>query len=350
MDRREFIVSTAGIAAGLALANPLMAVEFSEESLLLQTPPTTRKGDMPYRTLGRTGESVSLIGLGGYHIGIPQTEQESIRIIRRAVDNGITFMDNCWDYHDGKSEIWMGKALKDGYRSKVFLMTKIDGRDRRTAAKQIDESLHRLQTEYVDLMQLHEVIRMEGPDLIFNEGGALEAIQEAKNAGKIRYIGFTGHKDPLVHLRMLEVAHKHGFRFDAVQLPLNVMDAHFRSFQRQVLPELVRQEIGILGMKPMGNQFILNSRVVKPIECLHYAMTIPTSVVITGIESMNILDQAIEAARTFTGLSREQVSDLLARTLEAAQSGRYELYKTTAHFDGTARHPEWLGEVERLPS
>jgi predicted aldo/keto reductase-like oxidoreductase len=304
-----------------------------------------RKGDMPYRKLGRAEEAVSLIGLGGFHVGMAETEKESLRIVRTAIDSGITFMDNCWDYHEGISEMRMGKALKDGYRDKVFLMSKIDGRDRRTAGRQIDESLLRLQTDRIDLMQFHEVLRLEDPDLIFAEGGAIEAVQKARESGKIRYVGFTGHKDPLVHLRMLEVAEAHGFRFDAAQMPLNVMDAHFRSFQHKVLPELPGKGIAVLGMKPMGGGVILTSGLVNPIECLHYAMSLPVSVVITGVERMDLLYQALEAVRTFSPLSQDQVSDLLGRTRRAARSGRYEGFKTTARYDATAHHPEWLGIV-----
>ncbi len=214
-------------------------------------------------------------------------------------------MDNCWDYHDGGSEVRMGKALRDGYRQKVFLMTKIDGRTKASAARQIEESLQRLQTDHIDLMQFHEIIRMEDPDRIFAPGGGMEAALEAKQAGKIRYIGFTGHKDPLVHLRMLAVAGEHKFRFDAVQMPLNVMDAHFRSFGHKVLPVLVKEQIGVLGMKSMGSGVILRSNLVKPIECLHYALNLPTSTVITGIDRTEILDQALEAARTFKPMGQE---------------------------------------------
>ena len=237
----------------------------------------TVRGEMRYRPLGRTGEEVSVIGLGGHHIGRQKEEKESIRIIRAAIDAGITFMDNCWDYHDGGSEVRMGKALRDGYRKRVFLMTKIDGRTRKAAAEQIDQCLRRLQTDVIDLLQHHEVIRLEDPDRIFAEGGAQEAVLAAKKAGKVRFIGFTGHKDPLVHLRMLEVAKEHGFRFDAVQMPLNVMDAHFRSFERHVLPVLVKEGIGVLGMKAMGDGLVLTSKTVTPVECLHYAMSLPIS-------------------------------------------------------------------------
>jgi len=287
---------------------------------------------------------VSIIGLGGAHIGKPKLEESaSIRLIRSAIDQGITFMDNSWDYNNGESELRMGKALSEGYRKKVFLMTKIDGRTKQEATRQLNESLRRLRTDHLDLLQHHEVIRFEDPDRIFAESGAMEAFQEAKTAGKIRYIGFTGHKDPHVHLYMLRVAAEHGFQFDTVQMPLNVMDAHFRSFRKLVLPELVKQRIGVLAMKSMGGGVILKSNAVKPIDCLHYAMSLPISVVITGIDSQEVLDQALEAARTFRPMTRQQISSLLDRTARPAAQGQFELFKTTSHFDSTARHPEWLG-------
>jgi len=285
---------------------------------------------MIYRNLGKTGEKVSAIGLGGHHIGRPK-------------DRGITFMDNCWDYHNGESERRMGEALRDGYRQKVFLMTKFDGRTKAATARQIEESLKRLETETIDLMQYHENIRMEDPDRFFASDGPLEALLEAKKAGKIRYIGFTGHKDPVVYLRMLELAAAHSFHFDACQMPLNVMDAHFRSFGNQVLPKLVQGGIGVLGMKPMGDGNVLKSGKVTPSECLHYALTLPTSVVITGCESMERLDGAIEAVKTFKPLNQAQVRALLAKTKDAAMTGKYEPFKTTAAFDGTAHNPQWMG-------
>src|ERR1700680_2089768 len=254
---------------------------------------------MLYRTLGKTGEKVSAIGLGGYHIGHPSDSADAIRIVRGAIDRGITFMDNCWDYHGGESERRMGIALRDGFRQKVFLMTKFDGRTKDATARQINESLQRLQTDHIDLIQYHENIRLEDPDRFFAVNGPLEALIEAKKAGKIRYIGFTGHKDPVVHLRMLEAAAQHNFHFDTCQMPLNLMDAHFRSFGHNVLQKLVEQGIGVLGMQSMRDGNILKSRSVTPVECLHYALNLPTSVVITGCERMAILDQAIEAARTF---------------------------------------------------
>ena len=309
--------------------------------------------EMPMRILGRTGVEVSLVGLGGWHLGFRSIEEQlSIRLIRTAIDNGITFMDNCWDYNEGASETRMGKALQDGYRERAFVMTKIDGRTKQDAAKQLDECLQRLQTDHIDLVQHHEILRYEDPHRIFDEQGANAALIEARDAGKIRFIGFTGHKDPRIHLYMLEVAKENGFEFDAVQMPLNVMDAHYRSFEKMVLPELQKQNIGVLAMKTLANGTILESNTVTAIECLHYAMNLPTSVVITGCESMENLEQALTAARTFKPMSGEQVKTLLDRTAQAASRGEYELFKTTSVYDGTAKHPEWLGdeppEVQRV--
>ena len=302
-------------------------------------------GAVPTRPLGRTGEKVSMIGLGGSHIGKPRlSDAEAIKIIRTAIDNGLTFMDNCWDYNDGVSETRVGKALKDGYRAKAFVMTKIDGRTREEAAKQIDQSLKRLQLDHVDLLQFHEVIRFDDPDRIFAQGGALEAFLDAKKAGKLRFIGFTGHKDPHVHLYMLEVAKKHNFHFDTVQMPLNLMDAHFRSFAKMVVPEAVAQGIGVLGMKSMGSGVLLKSNTATPKEYIDYALNLPTSVVITGIDSMDILNQNLNIARTFKPLTQNQLQAMLAKTEKAAADGEYELFKTTSHFDSTAQHPDWLGQ------
>lgn len=301
--------------------------------------------EMPTRILGRTGFETSIIGLGGWHLGFKWLdEQLSIRIIRSAIDEGINFMDNCWDYNEGASEIRMGKALNDGYRDRVFLMTKIDGRTKEEASKQLDESLERLQTDHIDLVQHHEILRYEDPHRIFDEQGAHAALIEARDAGKIRFIGFTGHKDPRIHLYMLEVAKEKGFEFDAVQMPLNVMDAHYRSFEKIVLPELVKENIAVLAMKTLANGTILESKTVTAIECLHYAMNLPASVVITGCESMEDLEQALTAARTFKPMTGEQVSNILNRTANAASRGEYELFKTTSVYDGTASHPEWLGD------
>jgi aryl-alcohol dehydrogenase-like predicted oxidoreductase len=305
---------------------------------------------IPYRTLGRTGERVSAIGLGGWHLGLERVdEQLSFRIVRTAIDRGINFLDNCWDYNDGASETRMGKALRDGYRQKVFLMTKIDGRSHAEAMRQLDQSLVRLRTDRIDLVQHHEILRYDDPHRIFDEEGANRALVDAQRAGKVRYIGFTGHKDPHIHLYMLDVAREHGFLFDTVQMPLNVMDAHYRSFGTLVLPELVKQGTGILGMKPMANGIILKSKTVSAIECLRYALNLPTSVVITGVDSMEILDQACEAARTFQPLSDPDLTALLSKTAKAAARGEFEPFKTSSIFDGTAHNPSWLGdEPQRL--
>jgi len=300
--------------------------------------------ELPQRFLGSTGERVSIIGLGGFHIGTQSDEKESIAIVRTALDNGITFLDNCWDYNEGGSEIRMGKALRDGYREKAFLMTKVDGRDKKTAQHQIDESLRRLQTDVIDLMQFHEVIQESDPDRIFAAGGAMEAFREAQEAGKFRYFGFTGHKSPYMMLKMLRLAAENGVRFDTVQMPLNVMDAHFDSFQKKVLPGLVEQNVGIVAMKPIGNKIILNSKTVSAPECLRYAMSLPVSVVVAGCDSMEILQQALDAARNFTPLSDAERTALLERTADAARAGEFELYKTNDIFDATFRNPQWLDE------
>lgn len=304
--------------------------------------------DIPRRTLGRTGERVSAIGLGGWHLGFESLDEAvSIRIIRTAIDRGITFLDNSWDYNDGASEIRMGRALRDGYRDRAFLMTKIDGRSKTEAARQLDESLRRLGVDTIDLVQHHEVIRYEDPHRIFDEEGAHAALVEARKAGKIRFIGFTGHKDPHIHLHTLSIARENGFLFDAVQMPLNVMDAHYRSFERLVLPELVTSGIGVLGMKPLANGMIMRSGTVTAVECLHYALALPVSVVITGVETMARLEQAIDAARTFRPMTGAELDALRAKTADAASRGAFELFKTSSIYDSTAEHPEWLGEEPR---
>jgi aryl-alcohol dehydrogenase-like predicted oxidoreductase len=311
--------------------------------------------EMPRRDLGRTGEKVSSIGVGGFHLGLPAVaDGDAVKIVRTALDRGLNFLDNSWDYNDGRSELLVGKALRDGYRQKAFVMTKIDGRTRESAAKQIDQSLLRLGVEHVDLLQFHEVIRFEDADRIFAPGGALEAFLDARKAGKLRFIGFTGHKDPHIHLYMLHVAAERGFHFDTVQMPINLMDPHFRSFTKNVVPVAVREGIGILGMKSMGSGVILKSKTVTPLECLHFALSQPTSVVITGMENMRDLNQAFQAAQSFERLTQAQVSALLAKTAKAGAEGEWELFKTTQHFDSTALHPEWLGQesarIKRLTS
>jgi uncharacterized protein len=338
MERRDFLKTATAAGVGAAIPTTAQTSQPTATSVKrLESP------DMIYRELGTTGERVSAIGMGGYHIGKQKDSAESIQLIHVGIDRGITFMDNCWDYNDGISEVRMGQALRNGYRQKVFLMTKMDGRTADEYNKQLEQSLGRLQTDMIDLVQFHEIIRMEDPDRIFASGGAIEAAVAAQKAGKIRYIGFTGHKDPAVHLRMLETAQKHSFHFDTVQMPINVMDAHFRSFTKEVMPVALKQGIGVLAMKTFGDPYILKSNTVQPIEALHYGLTQPVSVVITGIDNTQTLDQALEAARTFKPLDQAQVSALLARTATAASEGKFELFKTTSHYDGTAQNPKWLG-------
>lgn len=293
---------------------------------------------MQYRTLGSTGVQVSAVGLGGSHMGKPDDVQDSIRIVRTAIDGGITFMDNCWDYHDGESERRMGMALRDGYRQRVFLMTKLDGHTKTAAAAQLEQSLRRLQTDHVDLVQMHEVIRMGDPEQIFAPGGAIEALIAARHAGKIRYIGFTGHKSPAIHLHMLA----RDFAWDTVQLPLNCFDHHFDSFEQRVVPVLQSRDIGVLGMKPLGGGRLLDSGTVTAGECLRYSLSLPTSVVITGCETVEQVNQALRAGSEFTPMSEAELRDLRARTAPPAGDGRWERYKTTDVHDGTIRNPHWL--------
>ncbi len=309
--------------------------------------PGERRGEMLYRRFGRHEETISAIGMGGFHLGKNAvSDEEATRLIHQGIDRGITFMDNCWDYNEGRSELRMGVALAEGgYRDKVFLMSKMDGRTKKEAAKQIDASLKRMRTDRIDLVQHHEILRFDDPDRVFAEGGAMEAFLEAKQAGKLRYIGFTGHKDPRIHLQMLSIAQERGFHFDSVQMPLNVMDAHFRSFAHLVLPYLVDNGIAVLGMKSFADSVLLKSEAaIQPLEYLHYSLNLPTSVVITGIESQRDLDQAFEAVRTFEPMDKAKVADLLARSRPHALEGKYELFKTSSIFDGTAKTNKWLGE------
>jgi predicted aldo/keto reductase-like oxidoreductase len=323
LRRREFISSLAALPVAAALRAE------------------TREGVI-YRNLGSTGERVSAIGLGGYHIGVPD-ETEGIRIIRTALDRGITFLDNSWDYHDGGSEIRMGKALQDGYRKRAFLMTKYNGRTRASAAQQIDDSLRRLQTDHIDLIQFHENIRMTDADKYFAPGGAHEAVMAAKKAGKVRYVGFTGHKDPAIHLHMLDMAQKNGFHFDSCQMPLNILDYQFKSFAHQVVPRLVAERTAVLGMKPLASGQIFGAGPITAIECLHYALNLPTSVVMNGCDSLDRLEQAFQAMRTFKPLSASQLEALVAKTHDAALTGRFERFKTSEDFDGTTHNPSSMG-------
>jgi predicted aldo/keto reductase-like oxidoreductase len=314
MDRRDFIRTTAAAALAASLGNRIS----------LAAP----VGDMPYRVLGRTGERVSLLGIGGAHIGERRVpEAVGIQIIRTALDAGANFLDNCWDYNGGVSEERMGRALRDGYRAKAFLMTKTDGRDAATATSQIDESLRRLQTDHVDLIQLHDIHDMSEPETMFAPGGAIEAVVAARKAGKARFIGFTGHKNPDVHLHLLDVADKHGFAFDTVQMPLNVLDAHYSSFQQKVLPVLLEKKIGVLGMKPISAGDVMKTNTVSAVDCLKFTMSLPVSVCITGCDAMAILDQALGVVRNFKPLTHDEIASILARTEDVAANGRFETYK-----------------------
>jgi len=317
------------IAAGLASSGAAVAAE----------------QPIPHRKLGTTGESVSIVGVGGFHLGKPDlTQADATRIVHTALDAGVNFLDNCWDYNNGEGEVRLGNALaQGGYRSKAFLMTKLDGRDKQSAKSQLDDSLRRLKTDRIDLVQIHEVIRESDPERVFAPGGAIETLVAAREAGKIRFIGFTGHKSPEIHLKMLQVADVHHFRFDTVQMPLNVMDAHYDSFAKRVIPVAQSKHMGILAMKTFGDHHILDTHAVDPIDMLHYGMNLPVSVVITGIDTMEILAQALRSARTFKPLSDAQVAAILAKTQTLAQGGKYELYKTTHMFDGTYANPQWLG-------
>ncbi len=338
MTRREFLE----LAAASTLV-PLTACGGRAGQGAVNGGAPAAAGGLPQRKLGRTGVAVSLVGLGGFHMGTQDSVEESVRIVRTAVDGGITFLDNCWDYNEGESERRMGAALRDGYREKVFLMSKIDGRDAQSAARQIDESLARLGTDRVDLMQIHEVIRPSDPGRCFAPGGAIEALLAARQAGKIRFIGFTGHKSPRWHLEMLREADANGFSFDTVQMPLNVLDAHHDSFERSVLPVLLEKDIGVIGMKPMADARIVKQGIASAEECLGYAMSLPTSVVVTGCDSVERVEQALRVARGFQPFAEDRVDALLARTAPAAEGGANELYKTTEQYDGTTQNPQWLG-------
>ena len=289
--------------------------------------------DIPLRFLGTTGVHVSAIGLGGYHIGKMKSEREAIRVVHAAIDAGVTFMDNAWEYHDGRSEMVMGKALA-GRREDVFLMTKVcdHGRGRKEAMRQLEESLRRLKTDYLDLWQIHECVYYSDPDRHFASGGAIEALDQARREGKVRFVGFTGHKDPAIHLRMLE----HGYPFDTCQLPLNCFDSSFRSFEQRVLPVLHEQGIAPIGMKSLGGDARqITGKVITPQEGLRYAMSLPVATTVSGIDSMKVLKQNLRVAAGFRKMSAREMDALRRRVREDAADGRFELYKTTAKHEGT---------------
>lgn len=320
-NRREFIQAGVG---GIAAAGLAGAAE----------PAKTNAGGIPLRPLGKTGEMVSILCLGGHSSTNPQklSETESLALIRRAVDEGVTFMDNCWDYHDGVAEERMGKALAEGgRRDKVLLMTKCCGRTAKDAQSNLEDSLRRLRTDRIDLWQFHEIVYDNDPDWIFAEDGAIHTGLKAVKDGKVRYLGFTGHKDPLIHLKMLAKP----YPWSAVQMPLNVMDFHYRSFQKQVVPELVRRGIGVLGMKSLGGTGSIVTEAGIPVEeALRYVLSLPVSTLVSGIDSMKVLDQNLKIARNFSPLGPEERQAIEARSLKLAGDGRFELFKSSKAFDG----------------
>jgi aryl-alcohol dehydrogenase-like predicted oxidoreductase len=288
--------------------------------------------EIPLRPLGATGAMVSALGLGGYHIGKMKSEREAIRIVQTAIDAGVTFMDNAWEYHDGRAETIMGKAIA-GRRDRIFLMTKVctHGRGKREAMRQLEQSLRRLKTDVLDLWQIHECVYENDPERHFVRGGVVEALDQAKRQGKVRFVGFTGHKHPSIHLAMLA----HDFTFDTCQLPLNCFDASFRSFEKQVLPVLLRRGIAPLGMKSLSSDARqVKKKVVTAEEALRYAMSLPVATTISGIDSMRVLKQNLRVATGFRPMSKRQMDSLRKRVKEEAADGRFETYKTTAAHEG----------------
>jgi predicted aldo/keto reductase-like oxidoreductase len=326
LHRRDFIRATAAAALLASLGEgPAWAAG---------------PGGIPYRALGRTGEKVSVLGIGGAHLNMGGiSEADALAVVRTAMDAGVNFLDNSWDYSDGLTEERMGRALRDGYRARAFVMTKIDGRSAKVAAAQLDQSLQRFQIDHLDLIQIHDISRPEDAERIFRPDGAVAALAAARAAGKVRFIGFTGHKSPAIHLHVLEVAAKNGFRFDTVQMPLNVMDAHFNSFAHQVVPVALKKGMGVLGMKPFGGGEILKSNTATAVECLQFAMSLPLSVCITGCDSLPVLQQALGVAGNFQPLEKAQLAAILAKTEIAAAHGQYEFYKTTSSFDNSPTDP-----------
>ena len=347
MQRRSFLKHAAAAAAFVGLKNATgqsASASLQGAAAMTPSPIVNTVNGIGRRKLGRADAEVSIIGMGGYHLGLGTvSEQDAIAIIRKGLDEGINFLDNCWDYNGGVSEERMGKALKDGYRQKAFLMTKIDGRTGAEARKQIEQSLTRLQTDHVDLLQIHEVIRMGDPEQAFQPGNVVDVLQQARKEGKIRFIGFTGHKSPAMHLHMIETADQHGFIFDTVQMPVNALDEHYDSFGQKVIPVARKHGMAVLGMKPLSNGAILKTSTVTAVEALHYAMSVPVTLTITGCESIPNLEQALGVARNFKPMTDEQKIAVLAKTAPVSAQGKFEAYKSSHIYDGTFNNPQWLG-------
>jgi predicted aldo/keto reductase-like oxidoreductase len=349
MKRRSFLKQAVAAAtvAGLRRAageSAGIGEELQGAAALTSLPVVRTVNGIGRRKLGRADAEVSIVGMGGYHLGMSSlSEQDAIGLVRKGLDEGINFLDNCWDYNGGVSEERVGKALRDGYRGKAFLMTKIDGRTGAEARKQLEQSLTRLQTDHIDLLQLHEVIRPGDPEQAFQPDRVIDVLQRARSEGKIRFIGFTGHKSPEIHLHMIETADKHGFTFESVQMPVNALDEHYDSFGQKVIPVAHKHGMAVLGMKPLANGAILKTNTVSAVEALRYAMSVPVTVTITGCESMPILEQVLNVARKFKPMTNAEKLAVLQKTAPVAADGKFEAYKSSHMYDGTVHNPQWLG-------
>jgi predicted aldo/keto reductase-like oxidoreductase len=344
--RRKFVQGSAAALTATIVVKPSLAA--GGVHLRGGNVPENQE-QVPHRPLGKTGAQVSALGVGGYHLGSIKDQGESNELVARALDAGINFFDNCWEYHDGISEARLGTALQ-GKRDQAFLMTKVctHGRTKDIAMKQLEESLRRLQTDHLDLWQIHEVVYYNDPDLIFAANGAAEALLAAKQQGKVRFMGFTGHKNPAIHLKMLS----HDFPFDTVQMPLNALDGTFKSFEQQVLPEATKRGIAVLGMKSLGGSGeIVSHGALTAEEGLRYAMSLSVATTISGMDSLGVLEQNLAIARGFQPLTTEAMQTLRERARPLAADGRYELFKTSTKYDGKeGREQHRYPTAEKLPA
>jgi uncharacterized protein len=348
LSRRTFLKSAALAGAG-SLAAREAAAETRSSSQEATMPNQSSSGQVPRRPFGHTGEQVSILGVGGYHLGSAKDQQTVNAMVGKAIDAGINFFDNAWEYHEGEAEERLGIALQ-GKRDKVILMTKVctHGRDKKVGMQQLEQSLRRLKTDHLDVWQIHEVVYYNDPDLIFRPDGAIEALEQAKKDGKVRWVGFTGHKDPAIHLKMLS----HDFPFDTIQMPLNCFDARFRSFQQHVLPEANRRGIAVLGMKSLGGSGeAVTHGGVTPEEGLRYAMSLPVATTISGMDSELVLDQNLAIASSFTPMSAEERRKLEDKCMMWSADGRLERFKTTTMYDGKiGREQHQYPDTEKLPA